>query len=169
VTSGSEASDCNHPARAMVATVHRTALIIVIGLAASIVIYAVLGMLILQSRQGSQQGRLSPTFLVAAVFLTIAPIWLRRTQLAEPRLQSVVMVRGIEGLIRHFLTVTIVCAALADAIGVVGLIAALTGAGQRFLLVFAAVALLVLARSYPSRRVWEQAVDYFATQAQGAA
>ena len=140
---------------------------IILTLGASIGAYAVIGWMLLRSRPETGQEQLNPTFLVLVVFLTIAPIWIRRTQLSEPRLTSVVSVKGLKGLIAHFMRVTTICGIVADSIGIVGLIASLLGGGLRYLLIFSAIALLVLARSYPSKRVWEQAAQYFSVKIPG--
>jgi hypothetical protein len=166
VINGKHSSELSADARETLERVHRSAWIIVLALAGSIAAYAIIGFVVLRSREQPEQAQLSPTFLVLVVFLTIAPIWIRRTQLAETRLQSIVTTRGLKGLVRHFLVVTIICGAIADSIGVLGLVAALIGGGERYLLVFTAVALLVLLRGYPSKNVWEKALAYFSAKIQ---
>jgi hypothetical protein len=113
-----------------------------------------------QQPEGVSQSRL--TFIVIAVLLAVASIALRRTQMGRSRLQAVATAGGSDALIRHFLTMTIVASALAEGIGILGLLIGLFGGTQLDVITFGLVGGLILLSNFPRRTAWQKAVEYFA-------
>lgn len=150
-----------------VAAAHRTALTLVLALAMSIVIYAGVGLLILNMRGTSPQAELPYTFYAAAAVLAIGSILLRRAQLHRMKLEVVVGTRGVEGLIKHLLNATILAAAVAEVIGALALAVAFFGGSQSDVIRLGVVALAVSLYNYPRRTTWQRAVDYFSATKAG--
>lgn len=152
-----------------VVAAHRTASLIVLAIAGSILVYIAIGLYIVVSRPA--QG-LSPQqlygFYVAAVFLAFGSIALRRTQMRRLRLEVVVGLRGIDGLLRHFFQITLMTAALAEIIGILALLAGIMGGDQNDVVRLGVVALVVELFTYPRRRAWQQTIDYFAATTPGS-
>jgi hypothetical protein len=156
--------------RSRVAAAHRTARLVVIFMAVSVIVYTVIGLVVVSSSEGSvEQPSWLKGFYVVALFLALGSVAIRRTQLRWLRLQAVAGLRGAEGLVAHFARVTIISAALAEAIGILGLLSSFFGGGQRDVLTFGIISLLVLLFSYPRRAAWEQTANYFASNAPGSA
>lgn len=151
-----------------VAAAHRTALTLVLALAMSIVIYAGVGLLILNLRGGAPQAQLPYSFYAAAAALAIGSIVLRRAQLHRMKLEAVAVKRGVEGLIKHLLNATILAAAIAEVIGVLALAVAFFGGEQSDVIRLGVVALAVSLYNYPRRSAWRRAVDYFSATAAGS-
>ncbi|MEK6325314.1 MAG: hypothetical protein AABN33_27045 [Acidobacteriota bacterium] len=145
-----------------VAAAHKTALILVLTFAVSIVIYMGVGVLTLNLRGASTQAEVPYAFYGAAAALAIASILLRRAQLHRMKLEVVAVSRGVEGLIKHLLNATIFAGALAEVIGVLALVVAFFGGGQNDVIRLSVVGLAVSLYNYPRRSAWERAVYYFA-------
>jgi len=151
-----------------VAAAHRRASIIVLAIAGSILLYIAAGLYIVGARpsRGLSQERLYG-FYFAAVFLAFGSIALRRTQMRRLRLEVIVGLRGLDGLLRHFFQMTLIAAALAEIIGILALIVAIMGGDQNDVVRLGVVALVVELFTYPRRRAWQQAIDYFAATTPG--
>ncbi|HKG20728.1 MAG TPA: hypothetical protein VKC34_02425 [Blastocatellia bacterium] len=157
------------PLSALVAQAHRKAMIIMLALTTSIAVYAVLGLIILNTRDAAPrpvQARIP--FFVAALFLALGSIAFRRTQLRWLRLEVVGGLRGAEGVVKHFFNTALVSAVLAEAIGLLALVIVFFGGDTRDVLSLGIVALLIVLTSYPRRSDWEKAAEYFAADAPGA-
>ena len=150
-----------------VAAAHRTALTLVLALAMSIVIYAGVGLLILNLRGASPQAQLPYSFYAAAAVLAIGSILIRRAQLHGMKLETVAVRRGVEGLIKHLLNATILAAAIAEVIGVLALAVVFFGGDQGDVVRLGVVALAVSLYNYPRLSAWRRAVDYFSATASG--
>jgi hypothetical protein len=142
---------------------HRKAKVIVLVLMASIIVYTVVGLLLLNARQPRITSSEVPVpFYVAALFLALGSIALRRAQMRRLRLEVVVGLRGIDGLINHLLKVAVVSAVLAEIIGVLALAVVFFGGDEAAVIRLGVVALVVALFAYPRRSAWRQAVDYYA-------
>lgn len=147
---------------------HRTAKVIVLVFTASIVFYTVVSVVILQTAAGEPrpfQHRIP--FFVAVLFLSLGSIALRRTQFRWLRLEVIGGLKGVEGLIKHLSTMTIISAALAETIGLLALIIVFFGGDLRDIITVGAVGLLVALSSYPRRAAWQKIVEYFLANAPG--
>lgn len=144
-----------------VAAAHKTALIIVLTFAMSIVVYMGVGLLKLNLRGEKVQGQLPYAFYGAAAALAIGSILMRRAMLHRTKLEIVAVTRGVEGLIKHLLNSTIIAAAIAEVIGMLALVVAFFGGDQNDVIRFTVVGLAVSLYNYPRRSAWERAVYYF--------
>lgn len=144
------------------AAAHKTALIIVLTFAMSIVVYMGVGLLKLNLRGAKVQAQLPFAFYAAAAALAIGSILVRRALLHRTKLEVVAVTRGVEGLIKHLLNSTIIAAAIAEVIGLLALVVTFFGGDQNDVIRLSVVGLAVLVWNYPRRSAWERAVYYFA-------
>lgn len=154
--------------RSRVAAAHRTALTLVLAFAMSIVIYAGVGLVILGMRGTNMRAELPYAFYAAAAILAIGTIVIRRAQLHGMKLEVVAAKRGVEGLIKHLLSATILAAAIAEIIGVLSLLVAFFGGDRGDVIRLGVVALAVSFYNYPRRSAWQRVVDYFSATNAGA-
>jgi hypothetical protein len=148
---------------ARVAEAQRKASMIVLAITASIVLYIAIALYVVSLRPPrglSDQTRIG--FYVAATFLALGSIFYRRAQMRRIRLEVVTGLRGIQGLLKHFFQVTVVCVAMADLIGVLALVVSFSGGDPNDVVRFGVVAIAVALYNYPRRRSWQQAAAYFA-------
>jgi hypothetical protein len=151
-----------------VAEAHNKAKVIVLVFAASIIVYAVVGLILLNARQPRILSSAVPIpFYVAALFLALGSIAVRRTQMRRLRLEVVAGLRGINGLINHFLKVTIISAVLAEIIGVLAFVVVFFGGDKSDVIRLGVVGLVVALFAYPRRGAWQQTIDYFAATTPG--
>ena len=145
-----------------VAAAHRTALMIVMSLAMSVGVFIAAGLL-LGPRVPETKTTITPVpFYAMAIFFALGSIIFSRTQMHRIRLQAVALRRGPEGLIRHFVTTTIVSAALAEIIGVLGLVGSMLTGESDIVVRLGVVALAIIFYNYPRRGAWQKAVEYYA-------
>ena len=153
-----------------VAEAHNKAKVIVLVFAASIIVYTVIGLVLIKAKQPRILSSQVPIpFYVAALFLALGSIAVRRTQMRRLRLEVVAGLRGINGLINHFLKVTIVSAVLAEIIGMLAFVVVFFGGDQNDVIRLGIVGLVVALFAYPRRSAWQQAVAYFAATIPGIA
>lgn len=151
------------PIDSRVQAAHAKARLIVLAFAASIVLYIAIGLFNASSRAPQVVATSLPySFYVAAVFLALGSIAYRRAQMRRLRLEAVAGLRGVDGLIKHFFQVTVVSAALAEVIGILAVVISLLGGEQSDVIRLGVVALVVEVFTYPRRRAWRQAIEYFA-------
>jgi hypothetical protein len=156
------------PSSARVAGVHRKALMVVLVMAASIVIYVVIGLVVVSMKEAEPEFEQPPLlFITLVTFLALASTAVRRTQLRQMRLEAVVGARGIDGLLKHLFTVTLIAAAIAETIGMIALLVSFFGGGQFYVIIFGVVGLVVILSSYPRRAAWEKIVEYYAATMPG--
>ena len=163
---GSQEVSARAALQSQVAAAHRKAQTIVLALAISVLICTVIGFWLAGSRTITRTGQMPVGFVVGVIFLALGSTALRRTQLRWLRLQAVGEARGVEGLLKHLFVVTLISAALAEAIGVLALMVGILTGEQFYALVFGVVAMVVLLSSYPRRMAWERAAEYFASNEQ---
>jgi len=153
------ASEADRSLASKVGAAHRVGLIVVAAVMFTIAGFVVVGLIVLNGRNGSSDGSSAriPIY-VAALFIALGSVGLRRSQMRGLRLATVAEVRGAAGLISHLLTTTIILAALAELIGLLGLVLCFTGGDMRDVLIMGAVALLIVLPVFPRRQVWEKTV-----------
>jgi len=151
---------------ARVMMTHRTAMTIVLAMAACVLIYVGIGLLNLRggTLHGSSSNLRVPLYGAAAVF-AMCSILLRRVLLLRFRLESIAQRRGAVGVIRHLFRVTLMSAAMAEAVGVIALLITFFGGDEADLIQLGIVALVASLYNYPRLGTWRQAVDYFTTAA----
>ena len=156
-------------AKARVAAAHRSAATVVLAIAVSIAVYTAAGLLLVREyvlQAGPEQSRM--TLIVIAVFLALGSIAIRRTQLSPSKIQGVSEQRGIDGLIKHLFTVTLILAALAEGIGILAILMGRFGGSHLDVITFALVASVILGSNFPRRAAWERAVKFFASTRQSS-
>jgi hypothetical protein len=142
---------------------HAKASRIVLAFAASIVLYMAIGIFNISSRSSVGATDVPYSFYVGAIFLALGSIAYRRAQMRRLRLEAVAALRGVDGLIKHFLQVTLVSAALAELIGILAVVISLMGGERSDVIRLGIVALVVELFTYPRRGAWRQAIAYFAS------
>lgn len=159
------------PVAGRVASPYRTAWTVAVVLGASIIIYTLIGVIIARVSQGVSRGpQLRIQLLVVAMVLALGSVALRRGQFRLARLQDVTALRGIDGLLKHLVTTTIISAAIAEIIGMLGIAVVFFGGNEFDVVAFGVVGLMILFSNYPRRRAWERTVEYLAsTTVAGAA
>ncbi len=154
-------NDTESDARSRVAAVHRTSRIIVLAMAASIIFYVIIGLTLAPSVATAPTQKPMP-FFVTAIVLAFASLAVRRVQFGSARIEWVANKRGIEALIKHFFITTVIAAALAEAIGILGLLIGFLGGGQMEVVSLGVIAFVMTISNYPRRAAWEQVVEHFA-------
>ncbi len=162
----SEETVARESLHAQVATVHSKAKTIVLAVLVSILLLTAIGFWLAGARTVTRTGQMPVSFVVGVIFLALGATAIRRTQLRWLRLQAIGSLRGVEGVLKHLFRMTVVVAALAEAIGVLALLVGIFASEQFYVLVFGLVAIVVLLSSYPRRMAWERAAEYFASDAQ---
>jgi hypothetical protein len=151
------------PIEGRVRAVHRSASRVVFAIAASIVVCTAIGLFLVNSRQPRVVATTSPyPFYVGAIFLAFGSIAYRRAQMRRLRLEVVAGLRGVDGLIKHFFQVTVVSAALAEAIAILAILVGLVGGEPGEVIRFGVVAIVVELFTYPRLGAWQKAINYFA-------
>ncbi len=147
---------------------HRPAELLVFVLAFSIAVYTIIGLFVVSTADaGGEASSFRIPFFVAALFLSLGSIALRRTQFRWVRLQAVARARGVAGLLRHLSSMTIVSAVLGEVVGMLGLLTSFLGGTRNDVIILGVIGLIVTLSCYPSRAAWERSANYFA--ATGAA
>ena len=162
----SEETVAREALHARVATVHRKAKTIVLAVAMSILVLTAVGFWLADMRPLTRTRQMPVSFVVGVIFLALGATAVRRTQLRWLRLQAVGTLRGVEGVLKHLLRMTVIVAALAEAIGVLALLVGIFAGEQFYVLIFGLVAMVVLLSSYPRLMAWERAAEYFASAEQ---
>jgi len=141
---------------------HRVSSVVVLAFAATVVFYVALAYIIRMTGNPKTESTQVPVpFYAGAVFLALGSIVFRRTQMHRFRLEAVALKRGLDGLIKHFFNVTMVSAALAEMIGLLGLASIFFGGEPSDALRMGVVALAITLYNYPRRAAWQETVDYF--------
>lgn len=151
-------SEAKRLLRVKVDAAYRTGLMVVVVVMMSIVGYVGAGAIIRGKGGASDLMSVRVPVYVAALFIAMGSIALRRSQMRWLRLSNIAEVRGAEGLIKHLLNMTIILAALAEVIGLLGLVLCFSGGVMRDGLIMGAVAFLIVLPVFPRRQVWEKTV-----------
>ena len=147
--------------RTRVSAAYRIAMTISLALTGSIVLYIAIGLVILRSRSAVSQDQLLVPFYGAAAVFAIGSLVFRRIQMQAPRLEAVVARRGVEGLVGHLVTTTIISGTLVEVVGLLGLLLSLLSGDLTHVIRLGVVALAVSVYNFPRLRAWQQAVEYF--------
>ena len=156
------------PAKARVGAAYRSAAIVVLAIAASIAVYTAVGLVLVRQSAASDPEQSRMLLIVIAVFLALGSIAIRRMQLSPSKIQMVSEQRGIDGLIKHLFTVTLILAALAEGIGILAILMGRFGGSRLDVITFALVASVILGSNFPRRAAWERAVNFFVSTRQGS-
>ncbi len=156
----------SHPttasAHARVAKIHANATLIVMGFAVLIAIYTALALFMVKGAASSSAAQPRLTFLLIGLFLAGGSILLRRSQFAAARLEAVALTRGINSLISHIFTITLISSGIGEAIGLLSLIVGIVGGEVREIVTLGIMGLIVVLSNYPRRAAWSKTVDFYA-------
>lgn len=141
---------------------HRAAATTVIGLLVATVLLSVIAYL---SRPYLHQQPYNPPLDIAIRILVLvfglgAVFW-RRSKFATMRLQDIVGLAGISGLLKTLEKTTLQLALLAAAIAVTGFVTTLLTGNDLYTYWTGAVAVVVFVYCYPTRSSWMRAVKRF--------
>jgi hypothetical protein len=135
---------------------------IVLAIGFSIGMYMAIGLILLSlSTQAAASSNNEMQFLIAAGLLAFASIAYRRAQFGRLRLEVIATLRGIEGLIKHFVQTTIISVAIAEIIGLLGLLIMFFGGTERDVLILGIVGIALVFSNYPRREAWLKTAQYF--------
>jgi hypothetical protein len=141
-----------------------------LALAMSVLAYILIGTLV------SQMGPVRAEFanvrlaLIAVGFAAlVGSILFRRARLAPHRLEAVFATSGDDGLIGHLLVTTVVSAALAEVVGIAGLLLGILAGDSRSMNVFCVVALVAIIFSLPNAGRWREAFSYMSSRGRAEA
>jgi ABC-type Mn2+/Zn2+ transport system permease subunit len=135
---------------------------IALAIGFSIGIYMAIGLILLSlSKQTAASSNNEMQFLIAAGLLAFASIAYRRAQFGRLRLEVIATLRGIEGLIKHFVQTTIISVAIAEVIGLLGLLIMFFGGTERDVLILGIVGIALVFSNYPRREAWLKTAQYF--------
>jgi hypothetical protein len=148
-----------------------TGRILGLALAMSVVAFILIGTLV------SQTAPVRPDLLVVRLPLIgvgfvalVGSILFRRARLAPHRLDVVYLTGGDDGFASYLLATTVVSAALAEVVGIAGLLVGILAGDSRSMNVFCIVALVAIVFSLPNAGRWREAYIYRASRGQmGAA
>lgn len=103
------------------------------------------------------EGALKITILIFG----LGSVVLRRTMFSTTRLQDVVALRGVSGLLSTLTATTLLVACLGAATAVFGFVATVITGNDFYSYGAGLVGLVVLLHSYPTRSAWQRAVRKF--------
>jgi hypothetical protein len=103
-------------------------------------------------------------FLFLILILGLGAIAWRRNKFAPARLQDIASLYGVSALIRTFEKTTLQLAILAAGIAIIGFVATVMTGQEFYTYRASAVAVLVLAFSYPTRSSWIRAVERYTAE-----
>jgi hypothetical protein len=148
-------------AQAEITRRHKAAATTVLGLIVATILLSIVAYLGKPYFSELESRPIDWAFLIIVLMLGLGAVAWRRTKFAPTRLQDIAGLYGVSGLIRTFEKTTLQLAILAAVIAIIGFVATLT-TGQEFYTYRAgAVALLVLAYSYPTKSSWIRAVERY--------
>lgn len=136
---------------------YRQAVVIVGGIAASVLLYLLIARFITPGfgQPGSQTWQ-QPVYSGVLV-LGLVIVVLRRLLMSRSAMKSAAA-DGADGVLRRLLTVTVVIAAAAELIAILGLILYLLTADYQYSWRLGVISLLLLAYAFPRRGEWERIV-----------
>jgi hypothetical protein len=136
--------------------VYRRTQLIVWAMAASILLMMALAWVI-PARPVDAAQSWANNFYFAAIALGLGVVAVRRVLLSSFRLKMAKQA-GVEPILNAYSLASIVCAALGEAVGILGLVAYLTTGDRQFSWRLGAVGLLIIIFSFPRRFEWQGAV-----------
>jgi hypothetical protein len=144
--------------------------ILSLALAMSVLAYILIGTLITQVgpvRASVENLRLA--LVVAGIVALVGSILFRRARLAPHRLETTYASGGDDGLIGYLLGTTVVSAALAEVVGIAGLLLGILAGDTRAMNVFCVGALIAIIFSMPNAGRWREAHTHMASRGRAGA
>ncbi len=148
----------------------RTAGILVGAIAMSVVLFAVIGTIVAKQVAAGETPQVFLLAVVSAsVFAMLGSVVFRRLSYQPLRLRRIYETSGESGLASHMLKTTIVSAALAEAVGVFGLLMGVVTGDTYYLYVLCAVALWGVLSNFPRARRWRELSSEIIAQSRAGA
>ena len=146
----------------------KTATVVVAAIAASVLLFAVLGTIVIKplAERREANGQLMVPLVTFAFFAMLASIMFRRVSFQPLRLEQVGQTKGEAGLAAHLMRTTIVSAALAEAVGLVGLVLGILTGETYYLYALCAISLFGVLSNYPRANQWRRLSNEFNERAQ---
>lgn len=154
--------DPNSPdAQAELTRRHKAAATTVLGLIVATILLSIVAYLGQPYFNELESRPIDWAFLILVLILGMGAVAWRRTKFAPARLQDIAGLAGVSGLVRTLEKTTLQLAILAAGIAVIGFVATLMTGQEFYTYRASAVALLVLAWSYPTKSSWIRAVQRY--------
>jgi peptidoglycan/LPS O-acetylase OafA/YrhL len=141
---------------------HRAALTTVIGLIIATILLAAIAYLSKSYLHQQNNPPLDMAVRIAVLALGLGSIVWRRTKFSTMRLQDIGSLQGGPGLLRTLEKTTLQLAVFGAAIAFIGFIATLVTGNDLYTYWAAAISLVVLVYSYPTKSSWTRTVERFA-------
>ena len=140
---------------------HKAASTTVLGLIVAIVLLSVVAYLGKPYFSELESRPIDWAFLILILMLGLGAVAWRRTKFAPARLQDIAGLYGVSGLVKTFEKTTLQLAILAAGIALIGFIATLMTGQEFYTYRASAIAILVLAYTYPTKGSWVRAVERY--------
>lgn len=141
---------------------HKAAATTVLGLIVATILLSIVAYLGQPYFSELESRPIDWAFLILVLILGLGAVAWRRTKFAPARLQDIAGLYGVSGLLRTFEKTTIQLALLAAGIALIGFVATVMTGQEFYTYRSSAVAILVLAYSYPTKSSWMRAVQRYA-------
>lgn len=150
----------NAPTGASTSIVDRSvalASIVVITMAASVVMFGIVGTMVTATRSAEGLAMPASVGLVAAAFaLLVASVLYRRTSYQPARLIRVFTKSGEAGLAQQLVRATIISGSLSEGVGIIGLVLGILTGDTYYLYALCAVGLLGVLSNFPRASKWRE-------------
>lgn len=143
---------------------HKAAATTVLGLIVATILLSIVAYLGQPYFSELESRPIDYAFLIVVLMLGLGAVAWRRTKFNPTRLQDIAGLAGVSGLIKTFEKTTLQIAILAVGIAVVGFVATLMTGQEVYTYRASAVAVLVLAYSYPTKSSWLRAIQRYTTK-----
>lgn len=130
--------------------------LVALALGASILVMMGLAWVIPARPSGAAEAW-SRNFYLIAIACGLGVVAVRRVLLASFRLKMAKQA-GVAAILNNYSLASIICAAIGEAVGVLGLVAYLLTADRQFSWRLGVIGLFIVAFSYPRRYEWQSAV-----------
>ncbi|MDX2043285.1 MAG: hypothetical protein SF097_18860 [Acidobacteriota bacterium] len=147
---------------------YKTAVVIVMGFCISVMVYMLLARILTPKEitPGSESWQ-QPVYS-AAIVLGLVVVVLRRILLSNMMIGPAIQ-RGVQAILQHLFTVTLVICVLAEIAAIAGLILYFLTGDSQYSWRLSVVSLFLLAYNFPRRGEWERAVAHSANLKTNAA
>jgi hypothetical protein len=141
----------------------KTATIVVAAIAAGVLFFAVIGTIVVKPLASGREanGQLAIPLVSFAFFAMLASIMFRRVSFQPLKLEQIGQAKGEAGLAAHLMRTTIVSAALAEAVGIVGLVLGILTGETYYLYALCAISLFGVLSNYPRANQWRRLSNEF--------
>lgn len=143
---------------------HKAAATTVLGLVVATILLSIVAYLGKPYFNEQDSRPIDWAFLILVLILGLGAVRWRRTKFNPTRLQDIAGIDGASGLVRTFEKTTLQLALLAAGIALIGFVATVMTGQEFYTYRSSAVALLVLAYSYPTKGSWIRAVERYTAE-----